>query len=113
MFRLLAVLTLTATSTLLLAADGGAGYTGAGADSEMDCAGGPATIQGASNTIRFTGRCSSLEIIGASNIITIDLAAGSSIYIQGASNEVYWTAPKGTRPKQNVTGAGNSVSQLR
>ncbi len=113
MLRASAALILAATSTLLLAADDGASYTGAGANSEMDCDGGPASVEGASNTIIFEGACRSLKITGAGNIVTIDLAAQSTISIEGASNEVYWTAPKGTRPKQKVSGAGNRVMRAR
>jgi hypothetical protein len=113
MLRLIAAFTLAATSTLLLAASDGANYIGAGADTEMDCDGGPASVEGASNHITFRGGCSSLEITGAANIITIDLASNARISVTGASNEIYWTAPQGTRPKQDITGAGNRVVRAK
>ena len=70
-------------------------------------------IEGAGNTIRFTGACSGLRIEGASNIVTVDLAPGAVIRVEGASNEVSWSMPGNARPRQTVEGAANRISRAR
>ncbi len=85
-------------------------YEGAGATQELDCDGGTATIQGAGNTIRVTGRCSALVIEGAINRVQADLAPKGSIRISGASNTVTYRTADGSKARINVAGAGNRVS---
>ena len=92
---------------------GGASIEGAGQNGTHDCHGGPAVIEGAGNTVRFTGACSGLRIEGASNIVTIDLAPGAVIRVEGASNEVSWSMPGNNRPRQSVEGAANRISRAR
>lgn len=92
---------------------GGVSIEGAGQSGTRDCHGGPAVIEGAGNTIRFTGACSGLRIEGASNIVTIDLAPGAVIRVEGASNEVSWTMPGNASPRQSIQGAANRVSRAR
>ena len=91
---------------------GGVHIEGAGQErSVYDCAGGPASIEGAGNEVTITGACSALTITGASNIVRIDLAPGATIRIEGAGNQVRWTMPGNARPRQSVQGASNSVSR--
>lgn len=90
-----------------------ASYEGAGATQELDCDGGTATIQGASNTIRVTGRCSALVIEGAGNRVQVDLAPKGSVRISGASNIVTYRTPDRSKARINVAGAGNRVSMAR
>ncbi len=88
-------------------------YEGAGATQEMDCEGGTATIAGASNTMTITGSCRALVIEGAGNRVRVDLASKGSIRISGASNQVVWRTPDGSKARVSVAGAGNRVSQSR
>lgn len=88
-------------------------FSGAGETSELDCGGGAASVEGASNVLTITGACSSLTIAGASNRITIDLASTSAIRVEGADNEIYWRAPGTAKPRVSVTGAGNRIARLR
>jgi hypothetical protein len=86
-------------------------FTGAGERSEMDCGGGAASITGASNIMTITGQCARLEIEGAGNKVHVSLASRGIIQITGASNQVVWTTPDGSKARVNVTGAGNRISQ--
>ncbi len=88
-------------------------FTGAGEESELDCNGGPATIEGASNTLTITGGCTALTVNGAGNRITIDLAAASSVRVEGADNQILWRAPGTAKPRTSIVGAGNRISRLR
>lgn len=96
-----------------LPAQAQAEFTGAGEESELDCNGGGASIEGASNVMTITGACTSLMITGAGNRVTIDLAKVSRIQVVGASNEIYWRAPGTAKPRLSVTGAGNRISRAR
>lgn len=88
-------------------------FTGAGEESELDCAGGSVTITGADNTLHITGACTSVSIEGAGNHISVELAAKSVIHVAGAGNEIRWTAPRQSKPRLNVVGAGNRISRLK
>lgn len=108
-----AVVTTLPASATWAQRGGGSSIEGAGQTGTRDCEGGPAVVEGASNTVRFTGACSGLRIEGASNIITIDLAPGAIIRVTGASNEVRWSMPGNARPRQVVEGAANHISRAR
>ena len=88
-------------------------FTGAGEESELDCAGGSVSITGADNTLHITGVCTSVSIEGAGNRISVELAEKSVIHVTGAGNEIRWTAPGQSKPRVNVVGAGNRISRLR
>ena len=87
---------------------------GAGQENHyLDCNGGRAHIQGASNELTITGACSSLTIEGAANIVRIDLAPGAPVRIGGASNQVNWSMPGNARPRLSIQGAANRVQRVR
>jgi hypothetical protein len=88
-------------------------FTGAGETSELDCDGGGATIEGASNILTITGSCTSLQVTGAGNRITVDLAKVSTVRVEGADNEIRWRAPGTAKPRLNVVGASNRISRQR
>ncbi len=88
-------------------------FSGAGETSELDCDGGAAAISGASNTMRITGGCTQLVIEGAGNRVEVDLASNGVVRITGASNQIAWTTPDGSKARVSVTGAGNRVYQRR
>ncbi len=86
-------------------------FNGAGQTSEIDCDGGTVMVEGASNTLTIHGPCTGLTLTGAGNKIRIDLAPKSVIRIEGADNEIHWSAPGTARPQVRVTGAGNRVTR--
>lgn len=71
-----------------------ADFTGAGEESELDCAGGAATITGAENRLHISGGCTTLSI-------------------QGAGNEIRWIAPGQAKPTLHIVGAGNKISRQK
>ena len=88
-------------------------FDGAGQRSTLDCDGGQAIVSGASNELTITGPCNGLTLQGASNIIRIDLTSAASISVEGASNEIIWTAPSGSKPKIRSVGAANQIYRAR
>ncbi|USU07508.1 DUF3060 domain-containing protein [Sphingomonadaceae bacterium OTU29MARTA1] len=84
-------------------------FQGAGQASEIDCDGGEAQINGASNTITVNGPCTLLSVQGAGNIVTVDLAAKSTIRVVGSGNRITWQAPEKVRPRVSITGADNRI----
>ncbi|MCW1430114.1 DUF3060 domain-containing protein [Novosphingobium sp. JCM 18896] len=99
------------TTTIPAAAQ--AQFEGAGEHAELDCDGGVARIEGASNVMTVTGRCSQVVIEGADNEVHVELASKGVIHIEGASNRVTWTTPDGSKPQLRVSGAGNRISAAR
>ncbi len=88
-------------------------FEGAGGTTELDCDGGTATIEGASNIVTVTGQCTLLIVEGAGNRVQVDLAPNGEIRVVGASNEVVWTTPDGSKARVSITGADNRVSNSR
>jgi hypothetical protein len=86
-----------------------------GSDQEVtvDCRGGPAIVEGASNTVRFTGICSSLSITGADNDVSITLASGAKVNIMGSSNDVNWSLNGKIKPAVRVQGADNDIVRVQ
>jgi len=86
-------------------------FTGAGQTSEIHCNGGGVRIEGASNTLTVRGACTTLTVMGAGNRITVDLAARSLIRVEGADNQIEWSAPGTAKPVVRVVGTGNRVAR--
>lgn len=84
-------------------------YEGVEATISLDCKGGTARIEGARNSITVTGRCARLEVLGEGNVITVELASGGIIDVEGASNAVFWTTADGSEPKVQTEGFSNTV----
>ena len=106
---LLATAALFATANWAQAAAAQAVFQGAGQQSQIDCDGGEAHIEGAGNTIVVGGPRTLLSVQGASNIVTVDLAATSTIRVVGSSNRITWRAPGKARPRVSSTGADNRI----
>ena len=103
----------SATVFMAVPAQAQADFSGAGEEAELDCDGGAAVIEGASNTLTITGACTSLTVTGAGNRITVDLAKASVIRVEGADNVIRWRAPGTAKPRLNIAGAANRVARLR
>lgn len=99
----------TAASPLLAQAV----FSGAGQESELDCNGGTAEIQGADNTLVIGGACKSVTVIGAGNRVRVDLAPQSTINVQGAGNDISWVAPAPAKPRLVITGVDNKVYRAK
>jgi hypothetical protein len=106
---MLAIAMLCSAATWAPAATAQAVFQGAGQHAELDCDGGEAHIEGASNTIAVGGPCMLLSVQGAGNVVTVDLAATSTIRVVGSGNRIVWRAPGKARPRVVSTGAGNSI----
>lgn len=109
--RSIATLPVFALATLLpvQSAQAQIEFQGAGQRNELECNGETVHVQGADNRLTIHGACRSLIVEGAGNEIRIALAAQSSIRVQGASNQVAWTAPGTAKPKLSIAGAANRV----
>lgn len=90
-----------------------ASFEGAGQQSELDCNGGSATVSGADNILVIAGACTELTVQGAGNRIRVDLASLSTVHVQGAGNDISWTAPADSKPKVMISGVDNRVHRTR
>lgn len=90
-----------------------ADFTGAGQTIDLDCDGKSATIVGANNEMTITGHCQLLSIEGAANRVHVQMAKNGVIRVTGASNEIDWATPDGSKPRLQITGAGNRISKAR
>ncbi|WP_162237464.1 DUF3060 domain-containing protein [Sphingobium sp. Leaf26] len=86
---------------------------GTGETSTLDCAGGKATVTGTNNQVTVEGACTHLTVEGSGNVVTAQMAAQSSINVEGISNKVSWHTPGKTSPKVSSAGVGNSVTRAR
>jgi hypothetical protein len=71
------------------------------------CAGAPAEVNGGRNTLTFTGACKSLQVRGEANNVTVALAPGALIDIEGNGNQVHFTAA--AAPRLKISGSHNQV----
>jgi hypothetical protein len=78
----------------------------------LDCAGQDAVIGGSRNTAVFTGSCAMLQIRGDDNTVSVALAQGALIDIEGSRNRVRFSTQPGTSPRLRAVGAGIDVSPL-
>lgn len=95
-----------------------------------DCGTDPVvSIQGASGTFTITGACTSIEVEGASNKLTIaqvaklevvgssneiDVTAADKIEVVGSSNEVRWKrGVKGAKAKVSNVGTANKIRKVK
>jgi hypothetical protein len=71
----------------------GSNRTGVG-----DCTARNTILRGNGNAITFRGGCRSLTVTGSKNDVTVEIAAGGLISVQGNNNEVHWRVTGGMRP---------------
>jgi hypothetical protein len=107
------VATLLVVGTLPMAAFAQASFTGAGQTTELDCGGESASITGAGNQVHISGDCRLVTIEGADNRVHLSMAKGGTIRVTGASNEIHWSTPDGSRPRIQITGADNRISPMK
>lgn len=86
---------------------------GSGEHSTLDCAGGKASVTGTDNQVTVEGACTHLTVEGSGNVVTAQMAAQSTIKVEGISNKVSWRTPGKTAPKVSSAGVGNSVTRAR
>lgn len=88
-----------------------AAFEGAGSTASLNCDGGTARVEGAGNMVDVTGQCTRLEVVGDGNAVTVELAAGGSISVEGAANAVTWTTADGGEAIVRLEGFGNLVER--
>ena len=71
------------------------------------CAGAAAEVNGSRNTLTFTGACKGLQIRGEANNVTVALAQGVLIDIEGNGNHVHFTAAGA--PRLRISGSHNQI----
>ena len=107
------LLAVVAALALAAPASAQAEFTGAGQTTDLDCGGKTAAIVGASNEMTISGDCQLLTIEGASNRVHVAMAKNGLIRVTGASNEIHWTTPDGSKPRLQITGADNRVAKAK
>jgi Protein of unknown function (DUF3060) len=107
------ILALTSTAGLLIAATNDASLNGVEQTTTLNCEGGPASVSGVDNVVKITGNCQSLVVDGTDNEVRISLSASANINVKGVDNRIYWTAPKGTKPRVKISGVDNVVLRAK
>ncbi|WP_311268179.1 DUF3060 domain-containing protein [Sphingobium sp. WCS2017Hpa-17] len=113
-FRIIAAsAALFACAAVMTPAHAQAVLEGSGENSTLDCAGGRASVTGTNNQVTVEGACTHLTVEGSGNVVTAQMAAQSTIKVEGISNKVNWRTPGKTAPKISSAGVGNSVTRAR
>ena len=113
MRKIAAIIVLTSSAGMLIAATNGASLNGVEQTTTLNCNGGPATVSGVDNTVTINGNCSSLRVGGTDNIVRINISSQANIVISGVDNRIYWTGAKGTKPRVKISGIDNSVVRAK
>jgi hypothetical protein len=72
----------------------------------LACTDNRVTVSGVNMNVTISGHCTTLEVTGMQNVITIDTS--DSIDVSGISNKVTWHSGS---PKVNNSGLQNTVGQ--
>ena len=107
------ILTILQASAPVLADDAPAETAGLSSENEtrtIVCNGAEASIAGNRNTVTFTGSCVGLRIRGEANSVSVALAAGALIDIEGNHNRVRFTAAKGISARLRLSGNFTEVT---
>jgi hypothetical protein len=107
--KFVSIVALVSVVGVLTAATNGASINGVDQTTTLNCQGGPASVNGVDNKIIITGNCKSLLVDGTGNEIRINLSSSANITVKGVENQVYWTAPKGSKPRIKIAGVDNVV----
>jgi hypothetical protein len=67
-------------------------------------------IGGQRNVVTLTGPCKSLRIVGEKNTVNIEVT--TSVSVMGSNNTVNWQRSPAGKPRQYLTGSGNTVTQV-
>lgn len=84
-------------------------FTGSNQTGSLDCNKGPAQVMGSYNVLRISGACSSLQVAGSGNKITVELGPGGTLNVSGSNNAITWTSTDGKPPTLTSKGSGNAV----
>ena len=107
------ILALTSAAGILIAATNGANLNGVEQTTTLNCNGGPASVSGVDNIVSITGNCSSVLVDGTDNEIRISITSRANITVKGVDNRIYWTGPKGTKPRVKISGVDNVVLRAK
>lgn len=67
-------------------------------------------VGGQRNVLTVTGPCKSLRIVGEKNTVNIEIT--KSVSIKGSHNTVNWQRAPAGKPREYLTGTGNTVTQV-
>ena len=81
--------------------------SGNGHQRSYPCNGRPAIVEGTDHVITFTGTCASLALSGVNNTVSVELASGGRLSVNGTDNQVRWRS-RG-EPRQDLSGVDNKV----
>jgi hypothetical protein len=102
---------LAALAMIPAAAHADVNVRGAGEVLTGDCRGGTATIESTGSQVTITGNCRAVTIVGDGNMITVAIADGATISVNGTGNMVNWSGAARTAPRPAVRGIGNVVQR--
>jgi hypothetical protein len=75
--------------------------------SQLDCKGKVAVVNGSENVLTYTGFCGGLRVKGNGNTIIVQLLPNSLLKVEGVDNTIRWTGKNA--PKVSVKGADNTI----
>jgi hypothetical protein len=81
---------------------------GEGLSQTVDCADGPALVEGNGNRLTFRGRCTGIDLRGNGNSIRIELGGRGRIHVEGNGNHFRYAGS--TDPRVEIRGEGDTVS---
>lgn len=83
---------------------------GSGHERTFPCNGRKVVVQGSGHVLTFTGVCSSVELYGVNNKLTVQVAPNGSLSITGADHQVKWQSTG--EPTQDFSGANNKIVKV-
>lgn len=84
--------------------------TGNGHHRTFPCNGRKVLIGGSEHVLTFTGVCSSVELSGVNNKLTVQVAPTGSLTVAGADHQVHWQSTG--EPSQEFSGANNKIVKV-
>ncbi len=93
-----------------LSAASAATVQGDGTTSTVACAGDDAVVEGSRNDVTFTGGCRGLVVRGDGNTITVELAPGARLDLQGNANRIRYAI--GAPQPMQVSGSSTELLRI-
>lgn len=84
--------------------------TGYGHQRTFPCNGRKVLISGTKHVLTFTGVCASVEITGAENKVTAQVAPAGTLSVSGSKQQVNWQSTG--EPNQKIAGAEHKIVKV-
>lgn len=84
---------------------------GNGHKRSFPCNGRALTVEGTDHVITTTGVCSSVEVTGANNAVTAEVAPKGKLIVAGTLHKVDWKSTG--EPEQDLSGVDNQIRRLK